>query len=103
MRTLAFAPGGTTYNVVAPFRAYRTLADSVADHARLFRDVGLYGQALQAVNDPDEFARRVARAGYSSDPAYAAKVIELTQRYDLYQFDSAPGAPDQAPSAGATA
>ena len=101
MRTLEYAPSGSAYNVFAPFRAYRTLGDSVADHARLFRDVGLYRQALQAVNDPDEFARRIARAGYSTDTAYATKVIDLMQRYDLYQFDISVSGPDRIPPTGA--
>jgi flagellum-specific peptidoglycan hydrolase FlgJ len=86
LRTLEYVPGGS-YNVFAAFRAYKTLADSVADHARLFTDVALYREALQAVNDPDEFARRIASAGYSTDPAYAQKLIDLMQRYGLYRFD----------------
>jgi mannosyl-glycoprotein endo-beta-N-acetylglucosaminidase len=97
MRTLEFAPGGgSSYAVLAPFRAYKTLADSVADHSRLFREVSLYRQALQVLDDPDEFTRRIAQAGYSTDPGYASKVIDLMHRYDLYQFDSGqPAVPNQ--------
>ena len=87
MRTLEYVRGGS-YNVFAAFRAYKSLGDSVADHARLFADVGLYRRALQAANDPDECARRIASAGYSTDPAYAQKLIDLMHRYDLYRFDT---------------
>ncbi|HEV7666321.1 MAG TPA: glycoside hydrolase family 73 protein [Chloroflexota bacterium] len=91
--TLEYANGGS-YTIAAPFRAYKSLADSVVDHARLFQQVSLYSFALQASSDPDEFARRIARAGYATDPQYAEKVIDLMKRYDLYRFDTpvTPGA-----------
>jgi hypothetical protein len=97
MPTLEYADGGS-YTVVAPFRAYRTLADSVVDHARLFQQVGLYRSALEAAGDPDEFARRIAQAGYATDPRYADKLIDLMQRYDLYRFD-VPSSPPTSRSA----
>jgi flagellum-specific peptidoglycan hydrolase FlgJ len=89
MPTLEYVDGGA-FSVVAPFRAYKSLADSVADHARLFQTVSLYRSAVQAAHDPDEFARRIAQAGYSTDPSYTQKVLDLMRRYDLYRFD-APG------------
>jgi flagellar protein FlgJ len=88
MRTLEYVQGGS-YNVVAPFRAYKSLADSVADHARLFASFPAYRPALEVVGDADEFARRIARAGYATDPDYAQKLIELMRRYDLYRLDAA--------------
>lgn len=87
MPTLEVGKAGT-YRAFAAFRAYRSLADSVADHGRLFRDVGLYRQALQVVSEPDEFARRIAQAGYSTDPNYAAKLMDLMRRGDLYRLDA---------------
>jgi mannosyl-glycoprotein endo-beta-N-acetylglucosaminidase len=82
------------YRVLAAFRAYKSLADSVADHDRLFRDVGLYRPALQVVDNPDEFARRIAQAGYATDPSYASKLIDVMHRDDLYRLD-APAEPIQ--------
>ena len=87
MPTLEVGQAGP-YRVFAAFRAYKSLADSVADHGHLFRDVGLYRQALQVVSDPDEFARRIAQAGYSTDPSYASKLIGLMHRDDLYRLDA---------------
>ena len=78
-----------SYNVFAPFRAYKSLADSVADEGRLFATEPRYRTALQVINDPDEFARRIAAAGYSTDPDYAQKLIDLMQRYNLSRFDNA--------------
>jgi flagellar protein FlgJ len=37
--------------------------------------------------DPRHFAREVNRAGYATDPAYAAKLIGLMDRYNLYRYD----------------
>jgi flagellum-specific peptidoglycan hydrolase FlgJ len=45
---------------------------------------------MQATSEPDEFARRIADAGYSTDPAYASKLIGLMLKYDLYRFDRLP-------------
>jgi len=89
MPTLEYVNGGS-YTVVAPFRAYRSLGDSVADHAALLERVGRYQDVLQVTNDPNEFARRMAHDGYATDPAYADKLIDLMQRYNLYQFDAKP-------------
>jgi hypothetical protein len=91
MPTLETAQGGS-YTVVAPFRAYRSLADSVADHAALLEHAPAYRDALQAVGSPDEFARRIGEAGYSTDPAYADKLIALMHNFDLYQYDARPAA-----------
>ena len=55
-------------------------ADGAGTHLEL--------EHIAHIADPDEFARRVAAAGYSTDPAYAQKLISLMQRYDLYRFDS---------------
>ncbi len=87
MRTQEIGASGP-YQVLAPFRAYKSMADSLQDHADLFRRVSLYQRAMQVTDDPDEFARRIAAAGYSTDPAYAQKLIALMQRYNLYRFDA---------------
>jgi flagellum-specific peptidoglycan hydrolase FlgJ len=76
---------------MAPFRAYRALSDSLFDHADLFNRVSLNRPAMQVTADANEFARRVAAAGTSTDPGYAQKLIGLMQRYDLYLFDRASG------------
>ena len=36
---------------------------------------------------PHRVAREVNRAGYATDPSYAAKLIGLMDRYNLYRYD----------------
>jgi hypothetical protein len=90
MRTTEYDDDGAAYATQAPFRAYKSVLDSVTDHSQLFQRVSLYRAAMRATSDPDEFARRIADAGYSTDPAYASKLIGLMLKYDLYRFDSSP-------------
>jgi flagellar protein FlgJ len=69
------------------FRAYNTIAESFIDHGRFFLENGRYSAAMAARNDPKQFAREINRAGYATDPGYAAKLIGLMDRYDLYRYD----------------
>ena len=87
MRALEYVPGGS-YNVVAPFRAYKTLGDSVADHARYLNQDDRFRDALPVARDADEFARRIARDGYNTDPDYASKLIDVMHQYNLHRLDN---------------
>jgi flagellum-specific peptidoglycan hydrolase FlgJ len=89
MPTLEYTNGGS-FTVVAPFRAYKSLADSVADHSGMFQRLSIYKDALQVTASPDEFARRIANDGYATDPQYANKLISLMQQFNLYQYDAQP-------------
>lgn len=71
----------------APFRKYKTVADSLLDHGWFFHENPRYARALEARGDPREFARRIASAGYATDPAYASKLISLMERYGLFHYD----------------
>lgn len=86
MPTLEYL-SGQWVSEMAAFRAYQSVADSVADHGWLLRSLPRYAPAFQAANDPREFARRIAAEGYSTDPSYATKIIQLMDAYNLYQFD----------------
>jgi flagellum-specific peptidoglycan hydrolase FlgJ len=76
--------------VESSFRAYHSLEESVADHAAFLLHNGRYADALALAADPQAFARAINQAGYATDPAYAAKLIQLMDRYDLYRFDDQP-------------
>jgi hypothetical protein len=69
------------------FRTYRTMADSFRDHGVLLATTPRYADAMRAVDDPREFARRVAAAGYATSPTYAADLISLMDAEDLYKYD----------------
>lgn len=74
---------GTPRKVQAEFRAYGSYEESFRDYARLIGSSPRYAAARQAVDDPSAYARALQRAGYATDPDYAAKltrVIQTTQR-----------------------
>ncbi|HEY5799447.1 MAG TPA: flagellar assembly peptidoglycan hydrolase FlgJ, partial [Burkholderiaceae bacterium] len=59
------------------FRAYDTPADSFADYARLLRSNPRYENVLANSSDAASFARGLQRAGYATDPQYAAKLTRI--------------------------
>ena len=68
--------------VPALWRAYDTWAECLLDHAEFFKVNPRYAKALET-SDPEEFARRVAAAGYATDPKYADKLISIMRKYVL--------------------
>ncbi len=88
MQTSEYDTSGQLYQTWSAFRAYKSLADSMADHDRLLADASRYTSAMAARTDPRAFAVAIAQDGYSTDPAYADKLIGLMDRYNLYQLDA---------------
>lgn len=78
--------GGQDVVVTDGFKAYHNLDESVMDHGRFLRDNSRYAEAFKTSN-PHEFARRIHKAGYATDPAYTDKVNSLIAKYDLTQYD----------------
>jgi LysM repeat protein len=79
--------GGQNVTVFAAFKAYESLADSIADHGNWFHDNSRYHGALDVKGDPKAFAYAINAAGYATDPAYAPKLIGLMDRFGLYAYD----------------
>ena len=79
--------GGQNVTVMAAFKAYQSLSDSIVDHGRWFHENSRYRQALQVRDDPREFARAINEAGYATDPAYSVKLITLMEKFDLFAYD----------------
>lgn len=88
MPTLEFLGDESPVQLTEPFRAYRSLEESVADHDQLLVRLERYAPALAVRNDPRAFAQRLMEAGYSTDPEYADKLMALVARYDLLQLDA---------------
>ena len=86
MTTWEHTPSGDVV-VQAPFRAYRTLEESIDDHGKFFTSNKRYANALALAGDPQAFAHAIQSAGYATDPSYASKLIGLMNKYDLYRFD----------------
>ena len=69
------------------FRQYNSMEDSFRDHGLLLATAPRYAEAMRAVDDPREFARRIAAAGYATSPTYANDLIRVMDAENLYQYD----------------
>jgi peptidoglycan hydrolase FlgJ len=75
--------GGQPHKMVQRFRAYASADEAFADYARLMRESPRYQGVIASGADARGFAQNLQRAGYATDPQYAAKlerVIETTNR-----------------------
>ncbi len=68
---------GVRQNQTASFRAYASMADSFADYVKLLKNNQRYQPALQAGGDVRGFAQGLQKAGYATDPSYAAKIAAI--------------------------
>lgn len=81
---------GTYTTIKAGFRKYYTWQQSIDDHANLVSK-GRYKTAwdnFQANHNADDFARGIHQAGYATSPTYSTNLINLMQKYNLYEWDS---------------
>ncbi len=78
---------GRNIMINAPFRKYNSAAESFADHGRFFIQNKRYRIAMQNTGDARRFAQEIQRAGYATDPNYAAVLIQIIDRYNLTRFD----------------
>jgi flagellar protein FlgJ len=79
---------GVAKKTVAKFRAYDSYEDSFRDYARLITKSPRYAQASQQTDSALAFATGLKKAGYATDPDYAAKLsraIHVTQRLQRAQ------------------
>lgn len=83
----------TWTSAVSLFRVYNSPGDSFLDYGRHLSTTSRYSSAMAVTNNPDEFIRRVAAAGYATDPGYSSLIIGLMVKYNLYQYDPGPPAP----------
>jgi flagellum-specific peptidoglycan hydrolase FlgJ len=83
---------GGLHTVIADrFRAYNSLEESVVDHGRFLAGNPRYADAFKT-RDPKEFAKRIHRDGYATDPDYCGKLAGLIDKYRLDQYDLVLGA-----------
>ena len=61
------------------FRAYDSPADSFKDYAKLITNNPRYEKVLANAKDAAGFAQGLQRAGYATDPQYAAKLSRIIQ------------------------
>lgn len=78
---------GKTYtNISACFRAYNSLAESVADHSNFLRSLSRY-KAVVNETDYKQACRAIKAAGYATAPNYADSLISLIEMYKLTDYD----------------
>jgi flagellar protein FlgJ len=68
---------GVPHTKVEKFRAYESYADSFKDYAKLITNNPRYDKVLANAKDATGFAHGLQRAGYATDPLYAAKLTRI--------------------------
>ena len=61
----------------ASFRAYGSFSDSLNDYVSFLQDNPRYRQALNKVDDPQQYFEAIQQAGYATDPNYADKIMSV--------------------------
>ncbi len=68
---------GVPQTKMEKFRAYDSYADAFRDYARLLRSNPRYESVLANAQDINGFAQGLQKAGYATDPHYAAKLTRI--------------------------
>jgi flagellar protein FlgJ len=72
--------GGAAIKTKEKFRSYPDGASAFRDYAQMLLDNPRYKGAIGAGNDAQAFAQGLAKGGYATDPAYAAKLARLASK-----------------------
>jgi len=72
--------GGAAIKTGARFRAYPDQASAFRDYAQMLSDNPRFRGALGTGSDAHAFASGLAKGGYATDPAYAAKLSRLAAK-----------------------
>ena len=83
--------GGHWMSVPQDFRAFDSVGQAFASHARLLALGGPYATARLYEKDPARFADALTGV-YATDPHYGTLLHTIMQGSDLYQYDIAPAA-----------
>jgi flagellar protein FlgJ len=75
--------GGVAQKRIAKFRAYDSYEDSFKDYSRMISESPRYAKVREQTGSAHAFASGLQKAGYATDPEYAAKLsraIHTTQQ-----------------------
>jgi len=79
---------GSTYtNITACFRAYDSVAESVADYYDLITGLSRYAGAVNETN-AEKCITAIKNGGYATSPTYIKNVMSIVNDYNLTQYDS---------------
>lgn len=71
------------------FRKYKNPEQSYEDHAKFLKKYKRYAFLFEyKVTDYKKWARGLKKAGYATNPKYAEKLIDIIERYKLYEYDT---------------
>lgn len=70
---------GVRQTRVEKFRAYSSYEESFRDYARLLTTNPRYENVITSARDASSFAHGLQRAGYATDPNYAAKLTRIIE------------------------
>jgi len=65
------------------FRAYQSFGDSFNDYVDFLRSNPRYSKALANTSDSRVFFKELQKAGYATDPRYAAKLTSVLESKDM--------------------
>ena len=85
INTREFLNGAWT-TVAARWRKYTDWQDCMDDHAAFLHQNRRYAACFDCITGK-LFAKTVAKAGYATDPDYAAKLISIIDQYQLADLD----------------
>ncbi|MFI4939094.1 MAG: flagellar assembly peptidoglycan hydrolase FlgJ [Burkholderiales bacterium] len=71
---------GVPQTKLEKFRVYDSYADAFHDYARMLSKNPRYGAVLANSHDATSFAQGLQRAGYATDPHYAAKLASIINK-----------------------
>jgi flagellar protein FlgJ len=74
---------GVAVKTRAAFRAYGSFTESFRDYVAFLKENPRYQRVLAAAGDPESFVEELQRAGYATDPGYAAKLKNIMGGEDL--------------------
>ena len=70
------------------FRKYSDVAESYRDHSLFLSERGRYSFLFAyKKSDYKKWAKGLKKAGYATNPKYASLLIDLIEKYELYNYD----------------
>lgn len=70
------------------FRQYESVEHSYADHSKFLKESPRYAFLFKLdITDYKGWAEGLKKAGYATNPQYAARLINLIELYELYEYD----------------
>lgn len=72
---------GVKQKRIEKFRAYDSYADSFKDFAKLITNNPRYEKVIANLNNVYDYAQAMQKAGYATDPNYAAKLTNVIKKF----------------------